>query len=348
MIKIKLPNGYGSITKLKGNRRNPFWVRKTTGYERGTGKQIYHTVGYYPTRKEALEALADFNKTDPKLFDKSNITLRELYQEWYKQKEQSKITKSTLDVYTTAWIHLSALENMKVKDIKKRELQGVINKLYKDKYSKSSITKVRSMAKQLMDYALGDDLIDKNYAQLVDMPTMVVAQRDVFTDLEIKKIEEFAKVDEWANSILILIYTGLRVGEFIALTKFNIDIDNMLITGGAKTDAGKDRIIPIHPKIQKYFKERYSVGEIINIPGKTLRNKVDNYRRRYYYPALEKVGVRKLSPHCCRHTFGTLSAKAGVDTFSIQKMIGHSDYSTTANIYTRVDIEKLKREMAKI
>ena len=62
---MKLPNGFGSVYKLSGNRRNPYVAKKTKGWDidpkTGKAKQLYITVGYYPTRKEALTALADLN-----------------------------------------------------------------------------------------------------------------------------------------------------------------------------------------------------------------------------------------------------------------------------------------------
>ena len=57
---MRLPNGYGTVYKLSGNRRKPFMVRKTIGWS-DEGKQLYKTIGYYETRKLALAALADYN-----------------------------------------------------------------------------------------------------------------------------------------------------------------------------------------------------------------------------------------------------------------------------------------------
>ena len=55
---MKLPNGFGTVYKLSGNRRNPYVAKKTKGWEidpkTGKSKQLYTVVGYYPTRKEAL------------------------------------------------------------------------------------------------------------------------------------------------------------------------------------------------------------------------------------------------------------------------------------------------------
>ena len=61
---MKLPNGYGNITKLPGNRRNPWRVRKTDGWEMVDGRvrQKYINIGCFETKALALQALADFNK----------------------------------------------------------------------------------------------------------------------------------------------------------------------------------------------------------------------------------------------------------------------------------------------
>lgn len=68
------------------------------------------------------------------------------------------------------------------------------------------------------------------------------------------------------------------------------------------------------------------------------------YREKKYYPALEAVGVRKLNPHCCRHTFATLMDKAGASRKATQELMGHADYKTTAS-YTHVDIEELRKNI---
>jgi len=132
----------------------------------------------------------------------------------------------------------------------------------------------------------------------------------------------------------------------LTLTKFNIDLDKQIITGGLKTDAGKNRVIPIHPKIIKYIKQWYDKnGEslICDENGKQITAK--KYRIAMYYPALEAIGVRKLNPHCCRHTFATRAKNAGMDTESLRRLIGHSKYSFTADTYTHTDIDELKKAM---
>ena len=341
---MRLPNGYGSVYKLSGNRRRPWIARKTIGWS-DEGKQLYYTIGYFETRAKAMAALAEYNKNP--IGKRADITLGTLYEEWSEAK-YSKLSKATVESYQAAWKHLSRLKNEKVKDLKTSHVQTVINDMYESGLSYSSCHKVKVLAGLLYKHAMADDIVDKNYAELVELPNKEKKKQEIFTDLEIKILESKVNEIEWVDTILIFIYTGMRISELLTLTKFNVDIKNMLIIGGIKTDAGKNRIIPIHSKIQKYVKKWYNTNSeyLINRNGKKIRP--DYYRKYLYYPTLEKLGIRKLNPHKARHTFATLLDKAGADTKSIQELIGHSDYATTANIYTHPDIEKLRKAIEKI
>jgi site-specific recombinase XerD len=63
---------------------------------------------------------------------------------------------------------------------------------------------------------------------------------------------------------------------------------------------------------------------------------------------LDALEIKRLVPHSCRHTFASMMAKAGADTLAIQRIIGHADYATTANIYTHESVEELKKAINKI
>lgn len=336
---MRLPNGYGSVYKLPGNRRRPWVACKTTGWSED-GKQLRYIIGYYKTRALAMTALAEYNKNP--IGERGDITLGQLYDEWAKSK-YPKLSTKTVQTYETAWKHLSVLDQYKFKDIKTSHLQELIDNMDEKELSYSSIHKVKVLAGLLYKHAMADDITDKNYAQLIELPERDTKEKPTFTDIEIKAIEKLAAADKWANSILMLIYTGMRVGELLKLTKFNVDIKNMIITGGGKTEAGKNRIIPVHPKIQKYIEAWYNSDSdyLINKEGKQIR--VDYYRAYLYYPTLERAGVRKLTPHICRHTFASLMKRAKVDNVYIQKLIGHASYATTADIYTHPEITELRK-----
>ena len=82
---MKLPNGFGSVYKLSGNRRNPWCARKTVGWtfdeEKEKSYPIYAFVGYYASRKEALTALTEYNK-DPYDLHHATITFAEVFEKW--------------------------------------------------------------------------------------------------------------------------------------------------------------------------------------------------------------------------------------------------------------------------
>lgn len=345
VITIRNPNGYGSVYKLKGRRRRPWIARVTVGWT-PEGKQLYQTIGYFATKQEGLNALALYrvNPVSPR----ANITLGELYEEWSANKYKN-ISKSTRDNYIAAWKYLQPLSKAKVKDIRTTHLQTVIDKCVEKGLSNSTLEKIRVLAVMLYDYAIKNDIVNKNYAKFIELPKAEKTPKDRFTELEIKQIEKAADSVPWADTILILIYTGMRISELLGLTKFNVDLEKQLITGGVKTEAGKNRIIPIHPKILKYIRYWYEKnGETLICRDDGKRISVDYYRKKLYYPALEAIGVRRLNPHACRHTFASLLAEAGVETIYIQKIIGHTDYAFTANEYTHLEIEALRREINKM
>ena len=342
---MKLPNGYGSVFKLSGNRRRPWAARVTTGWTED-GKQIYRYLGYYKARAEAMQALAEYHR-DPSVLGK-NPTLGEVADEWRQSVAYTKLADATRHGYEAAWAHLSSLANTPIKEIRTSHLQAVIDRMVAQGLTYASCHKVKVLASILMKRAMADDIIQQNYASLVTLPQKEKKKVETFTDLEIRAITRLAETDVWAGTILIMIYTGMRVGELLTVRKSNVDMRHHLITGGIKTDAGKNRVVPISPKILGYVQYWYDQpGEhLITRDGQPISD--DYYRKHLYYPALERAGVRKLSPHKARHTFGTLLDRAGVSPKQIQELMGHADYSTTANIYTHPELESLRKAVARL
>lgn len=138
----------------------------------------------------------------------------------------------------------------------------------------------------------------------------------------------------------MLIYTGMRIGELFALPVASWH--ETYVVGGEKTDAGRNRVIPIRPEGRAYFAyfARRADGELL-LSGYDGQRIPANFRRRDYYPLLERLGIRKLTPHATRHTYASWARRAGIAPEMLQKILGHADYSTTANIYVHTDPEQL-------
>jgi site-specific recombinase XerD len=336
----KRANGEGSVYKLQGRRRRPWIARITVGWDEDTGKQLYQTLGYFEKLEEAKDAI-NRHKFEP-VSPKATISLKGLYNEWAEPKYKY-ISKSTSDGYKAAWKYIGVLGEEKFNELRAGHYQKIIDECFEKGMSRSTLEKIKAVCTMLYGYALENDIAKKNYAEFIRLPKVDKEEKEIFSDLDIKKLQDNDTV-MWIDTILIMIYTGMRISEMLQLTKFDVDIENRVITGGVKTDAGKNRIIPIHDKIFPYVEKWYKMNNNYLITkGKGQKISADYYRKSLYYNALNAIGIRELSPHACRHTFASLMAKAGADNLSIQKIIGHSDYSFTANNYTHTDISELRK-----
>jgi integrase len=146
---------------------------------------------------------------------------------------------------------------------------------------------------------------------------------------------------DFVESIIVMIYTGLRPSELLDVKCSDVDLEKNYITGGIKTVAGKDRIIPINKKILEIIESRMAQEhEYLFVNSKGVKFEYSNYLRNF--DNVMKQLSMKHKPHDARHTFATLMANAKADTVALQKIIGHASYVTTANVYTHKDLEQLQ------
>ena len=338
---MKKANGNGSISKLSGIRRKPYIARVTLGWDEKTGRQIRKTIGTFVTQKEAQKALIDY-LDNPYDLDLANILFKDVYEKWSRLK-YPKVSHSAILGYQSAYNNVEKLHNMKIKDIKARHLQEAIDNCSKGQATKK---KIKFLFGQMFAYAMQNDIITKDYSEFVDIgKASEESKREPFSNKEIELLWKHIDNIEFIDTILIMIYSGFRIGELLELETKNIDLVNMTLTGGLKTEAGKNRLVPIHPKILPLIEKRYNKDNqylIINFKGKKM--KYDNYYREKFIPIMEQLNM-KHRPHDCRHTFATLLSNANANATAIKKMIGHESYATTEKIYTHKDIEELRKNV---
>ena len=335
---MRRANGTGSCYKLKGKRRKP-WIVQVSEVD-DDENQIRKTLGYFTTKTEGEEYLSALKLG--LIQPRNNITLEEVYNEWRKTKE-GKVSSIAMSGYKTAFMHMKKYHKEIFPDLRTAHLQESIDKLHKAKMSKASMHNVKNMLTLIYKYAMMNDIVQKNYAQFIQLPKTSKKEKKRFSDIEIQKLEKLSADNEIAQIMLVLIYTGFRISELMELTAFNIDLGKMIITGGGKTDAGTDRIVPVHnkilPIIKQWIKREGYIAAIDNYP--TFRNQWNEFRKSNGFD-------EDLTIHCTRHTFASLLASKGIDTIYIQKMMGHSNYNMTANVYTHLDTSKLLTEINKI
>lgn len=332
---MRLPNGYGSVYKLSGKRRNPFIVRVTVGWT-DEGKQSLKTIGFYPTRQEGLNALAEYNSS-PYDLDKGRITFSELFDKWSSE-HFPKVSENAIVNYNVAYKYCSPLYKMRFADIRKSHLQSVV-----DNSGKAYPTRklIKTLLNQLYKYAMENDIVEKQYSHFVDVgKNEGKLNRVPFTNKEIQQLFDNDTFD-FVDTILIMIYSGMRIGELLSLENKNIFLDKRYMIGGIKTDAGKNRIIPINKKIEKYIRKYYNPDNqylITNFKGQQM--KYSNYRREKFDNVMEKLNMDH-NPHECRHTFATLMNRAGANKLCTKRIIGHASPDLIDKVYTHKDIEDL-------
>lgn len=337
---MRNPNGYGSVYKLSGKRRKPFVARKTNGFD-DRGYPIYEIVGYYADRKEAIMALAAYNK-NPLMIDSSQITFQEVFDLWKKQKYDSA-SATTVNGYNAAFKNSPSLHKMKFQDIKTLHMDDAILNC---SLRLGSLRKMKILYQQLYAYAMANDIVAKNYADYVKLPDREEnVTREIFTKSEIDKLFAVADTMPYVDSILTLIYTGLRPGEMLNLALDDINLKEMyFVVTKSKTEAGRGRAVPINEKLKPFFEKRFQDNKAYLFEHKGKKITYSYYYRSIFTPLMEELGLNvKHRPHDCRHTFATLLNNAGANKTSIKDIIGHSTVAMHEKVYTHKDIEELRK-----
>lgn len=336
---MKNPNGYGSVFKLGGNRRKPWCARVTVGWT-DEGKQQYKNIGYYEERSEAMIALAQYNN-DPYDLDSNKITFGEIYEKWSEEKFP-KISDSNIRGYKTSFNKCVFLHKMKFKQIRKMHMQRVIDENAHLSYQVRM--KLKTLFSQLYRFAIENDIVEKDYSKFVDageMTTKIV--RVPFSDDEIETL--WNNLDKpYIDTILIMIYSGMRVGELLEIKTADVDLNKQIMIGGIKTKASIDRIIPIHNRILPLI-DTSKEYLVVSPTGKKMS--YNNYIQRQFTPIMKELGMNHL-PHDCRHTTATKLDNADVNRKIVKMILGHASNDVTERVYTYKTSEQLLSAINKI
>lgn len=335
MPNYRNPNGFGGIVKLSGRRRRPFMVRKTVGYD-DRCYPIYEVIGYYASRADAMLALADYNANpyDVKL---SKLTFKELYEKW-SETELPKLGESLQGSHRAAYKYCTALDNVQYKELRKFQMQSCIDKCGK---SGSTQTNIKNLFVQLDKYAYDQDIISKCYSKNLVTHQTEARERVPFTAGEIRDIE--AHIGQpYYDETMFMLYTGCRVSEMLTVRSSNINLQERIMTLGVKTEAGKNRIVPIHKKLVPVIQSHIGAEYLFNLErSKTARNPEKALQGKFI---TEWSKVFHHDTHDCRHTFRTQLDKNGANKICIDRIIGHKG-DLGERVYTHKAVQDLIEAM---
>ena len=349
---MKLANGVGSVYKLSGNRRNPYIVRKTVGWDIDTKtdkrKQLYITIGYATTRAKGLEMLMEYNK-NPYDIEAAKITFAEVYEKWSAEKFPT-ISNSNAKSYKASYNCCTELHNRIFKELKLTDLQGVVTTCGKNH---PTLRKLKVLFSQMYEYAMKYEICVKDYSEYVDIvkfksrnPNKI--DRSPFSKQEIDALW-VQKNNIYAQIVLMLIYCGVRISELLDLKCENVNIEEHYFkVVESKTENGI-RVVPIHDKTYPFFKKWYDDGceYLLHTPdGEHFVYR--NYYDSYWTPVMELIGCSH-KPHDTRHTCISMMTEKEVSPTLIEKVVGHSGaMSLTERVYTHINIQELLEAINKI
>lgn len=369
----RLPNGFGQISEIKNrNLRKPFRAMITIGkneYGRPICKPL-KPESYFSTYNDAYNALMEYNK-DPYELDPST-TVQQVYDEWSEKYFPRLDSDSSVRGIKSSWNYCSSIHDMGIRDIRARHVRGcieegyVIDKGEKRYASKNTKNRIKSTLNLLLDYAVEYEYIDRNYARDVKMADSLTKESSgnsskhmSFTDEEMFKLWENVNTMLYVDVLLIQCYSGWRPTELIELRLEDIDLKEWTMIGGIKSDAGINRMVPIHEKIkglvEKKYNEAVELGSeyLINCLDRRSDNDMLNFSYKKYSnrfaTVIADLGLNeKHLPHDPRKHFVTMAKKYGVDEYAIKRLIGHVIDDLTEKVYTERDIAWLRDEIAKI
>lgn len=368
-------NGEGTIFEDKKNKR---WIGQYISGIAEDGKAIRKSV-YGKTQKEVVNKLNEvkYQMNNDIYVEKNGIKLVKIMEDI----REEKLASNTISggqyarlKWTINKIKNSKLGEMKIQDVTKNDIQEFLNSIkdLSDSYIKKLYEQFvqayrRAEIKKYITYNPMYEVIKpKSDKQTKVVEALDINEQKAFTEyLNKASIEN----EPYKNIFLIQMYMGLRIGEVLALSTENIDLENKLLYvkrtltndkefaivlgNKTKTYAG-NRTLPIPDFLVPIFEEqlKYANGNLHNLIFTTndnyIRTSAINKELKRIFEEELKTSSKNISTHCLRHTYGTRCVEAGMTAVVLQRLMGHKDVTVTLNTYTSVFNKFKEDELEKV
>lgn len=326
---VKLPNGKWKAVITLGYAREPDGrVRRQTAVKRCSKKS------------EAILALEELRHRLDRPDHAEDISVEAIHNLFLQSPDFTQLSKSQQEALGIAWRRCQALYTIPIDELSVAQMQDVIDTQVSSYYPARDI---KVLLSHLYKTAKKRELLTYNKTENLDLPPLKKSTKDAFTDAEVQAFwDDYNAGNRFTAYILIMIYTGMRYGELAAVQVSDIHLKDQYLIGGIKSEAGRNRVIPFGSKLAPV------IGALMQSPGNRLLKMGENTFYTRYWETIDRVGVRKLNPHCCRHTWFTRMAAAGVQPALVAAAGGHADINVAYKNYTHAQTKKLVEIAEKI
>ena len=302
-----------------------------------------------------------------------NMLVSEWYKYWIAVKEKT-VRLNTLDNYKDRYrMNIEPVLGQKLlRDVSTIDCQRVLNRMADEGYKNTSIMQAKATLHNMLDYAYQNNVLSKNPCTKVVQYNIgeKSSNREALSIDEQRKILKAISGNKYEKQYRFALQTGLRAGELIGLEWKDVDFGNKTISvkrtcrykyklnewriGDPKSRNGK-RTIPLTEEAFEILKEQKKIDNglkvlelkwkdtvFLRLDGKPANNTELDIE---LYTVCKKNGLSKISMHILRHTFATRCAEAGMIPKTLQMILGHSNITTTMNIYVHATEDQKKKEM---
>lgn len=361
---MRRANGTGCVTKLSGNRRNPWFAKVTVGYNY-KGRAIFKILSddkgrkYFPSRIIPDRLLAKWNLEKGNVdINKSEYTFSQVFEE-YKSKyfptKEEKLLEKTQHVKTKGKLGRSVANNLQsaynkctilydklYKSLRKDDFMSII---LKTEGCATVINSLANLFKKLDAYAESEDIIIKGYANTIkiteDLYKPVQNEGCPYTYEEIEKIWQYSG-NLIADITLTTIYAGTRIEEILFTKTQDVYLEKGYFIAGLKTASGRRRIIPIHHELMPIFRKHYDKKNefLFDINGRKIDYDKDFLPK--YQQLMEDLGM-KHSSHDGRRTLHSELDRLNANKVCVNKIFGHKTGDVGDDIYSKKGLEELRQ-----
>lgn len=364
MYEEKRPDGsilYRMTRQVTDNDGNKIRLTARGKSERQVKKNMEQKLLGWQREQDELKNKTMFPEVNFKVFADN----------WYelniKNVNISDTTKNDYKYYLCSNI-IPYFEKFKLCDITEDDCQRFLNKYVG--YSKANVSKIRMTLRRLLHKAQKQKLIGENPAEDIVLPQVTEGKRRPITDEERALILKQVPNHYAGAMVLTMLCCGLRPAEIRRMEWDWIDFDNAILTvGKSKTKAGTGRKIPMPPQLVKALQEHKAKNlneQYVFVRCKNPNLPMDenafyhawhNFKREmdiangakvYRNQIKESTLAPDLEPYLLRHTFCTDCQAAGVPINVAKELMGHSDISVTAKIYTHMVDEVFEKNRQRL
>lgn len=354
------------------------------GYtEEGKEKRKYV---YGTSKKEVEQKISEIRMQLERgvYIEDKNLTVGEWADKWL-DTYKTGVQYNTFEMYAHI-INLyikPEVGNLPLTKLKTHHIQNIINK-YAAKGLTRTLQQIKLTMNQIIKQAINNDLLYKNVAENVILPQIDSRPKRSLTNDEKKLLEKADFTIKEKAFVYLLLYSGLRRGEALALTRNDIDFEknvirvnktiiykgnNAEIKNSPKTDAG-NREIPILSNLKSILRDYIqSIQTIYSFTQNNGEIMSKSSFRRFWDGIMDKLNTaaggrnyisrnkgenkviaisQDITPHTFRHTYATMLYYAGVDIKTAQYLLGHSSIKVTMDIYTHIDKSQVKNTVSKL